>query len=56
MFFNVAHKDINIVVYSKLVLEVVPRVRDQESVASLNQLVVLLVVVCNSVDTLFYDL
>ncbi len=56
MLFNVSHENVDVVVDSKLVLEVVARVRYQVSVTRLDQLVVLGVVVSHTVDALLDNL
>ena len=56
MFLDVAHEDVDVIVYSKLVLEVVASVGNEEPVARFNQLVVVFVVVGNTVHSLLDDL
>lgn len=56
MLFNVSHENVDVVVDSKLVLEVVTRVCYQVSVTRLDQLVVFGVVVSHTVDALLDNL
>jgi len=56
MLLDIAHEYVDIVIYPELILEIVAGVGNKKAITSLNQLIVVLVIISDTIDALLYDL